>query len=171
MSQAPPHLREAFEALVTKQYRAEHEVLGPEALDALAGCSDVMPNVLCDELDLPVGSTYADGVVAYGDMVTYRDISLSQLMAVAKGSEEAGFQSGILHVLCALRGERDALEAIGDEWIPRLRDAVHTVHEAELHPGGPKEFFRLRRVGNVARGDDGHPMTDDEFDSEWAWWS
>ena len=120
----------------------EHEAIGPQALDALEECSDVMPNTLCDELDLPLGSTYADGVVAYGEMVTYRDMSLSQLLAVAKASEEAGFQLGILHVLCALRGERDALEAIGDEWIPRLRDAVHTAHEAELHPGGPKEFFR-----------------------------
>ena len=135
VSQAPPHLREAFEALVTEEYRVEHEVLGPEALDALAGCSDVMPNVLCDELDLPVGSTYADGVVAYGDMVTYRDMSLSQLLAVAKASEEAGFQLGILHVLCALRGERDALEAIGDEWIPRLRDAVHTVARSRTASG------------------------------------
>ena len=126
MSQEPPHLSEAFEALVTKEHRGT---------------------------------------------VTYRDMSLSQLLAVAKASEEAGFQLGILHVLCALRGERDALEAIGDEWILRLRDAVHTAHEAELHPGGPKEFFRVRRVGKVARGEDGHPMTDDEFDSEWAWWS
>ena len=162
---------EAFEALVTEEYCPGHEAIGPPALDALEECADVMPNALCDQLELPHGSTYADGVAAYCDMVTYRDLSLSQLLAVAKESEEAGFQLGILRALCALRGERDALEAIGDDWIPLLRDAVHTVHEAELHPGGAKEFFRVRRVGKVLRGDDEHPLTDDEFDSEWAWWS
>jgi hypothetical protein len=171
VSQASPHLRAAFEALVTEEYSAGHEAIGPPALAALEECSDVMANTLCEQLDLPRGSTYADGVVAYCDTVTYRDLSLSQLSTVAKESEAAGFQLGILRALCALRGERDALEAIGDDWIPLLRDAVHTVHEAELHPDGPKEFFRLRRVGRVARGEDGHPLTDDEFDAEWAWWS
>jgi hypothetical protein len=157
--------------LVTEEYRAEHEASWPPALDALEQCSDAMSNALCDELELPRGSTFADGVVAYCDVVNCGDVSLSQLLVVAKESEEAGVQLGILRALCALRGERDALEAIGDEWIPLLRDAVHTVHEAEQHPAGPKEFFRVQRVGRVPRGEDGHPLTDDEFDAEWAWWS
>src|ERR1700704_1303142 len=107
MRPAPPHLRKAFEALVTEPYRPDLEAIGPQALDALEECGDVMSNKLCDGLDLPRGSTYANGVVAYCDVVTCTDLSLSQLVAVARESEEAGFQLGVFRTLCALRGERD----------------------------------------------------------------
>jgi len=170
VSSVPERFRDAFETLVTQEYRAEHEAIGPEALGALEECSDVMPTKLCGELHLPRNSTYADGVVAYCDSVTYQGLTLSQLAAVAKESEAEGIQYGILQVLCALRGEREAFAVLGDEWTPLLRDAVHTALEAEQHPTGPKEFFRAQRVGKVVRGDDRH-LTDDEFDAEWGWWS
>ena len=130
-----------------------------------------MSNTLCDGLDLPRGSTYANGVVAYCDVVPCTDLSLSQLWRSPGSPRKPASNLASSARSARLRGERDALEALGDDWIPRLRDAVHTVREAELHPGGPKEFFRVRRVGRVARGEDGHPLTDEEFDSEWAWWS
>jgi hypothetical protein len=167
VSSVPESYRDAFEALVTEEYRPEHEAIGPEALGALEECSDVMPTELCCELHLPRDSTYADGVVAYCDSVTYESMTLSQLAAVAKESEAAGIQFGILQVLCALRGDREAFAVLGDEWTPLLRDAVHTALEAEQHPAGPKEFFRARKV---VQGDDDH-LTDDEFDAEWGWWS
>jgi hypothetical protein len=170
VSSVPASFREAFEALVTEDYRPEHEAIGPEALGALEECSDVMPMKLCGELHLPRDSTYADGVVAYCDSVTYEGVTLSQLAAVAKESEAGGIQFGIFQVLCALRGEREALAVLGDEWTSLLRDAVRTAHEADEHPAGPKEFFRAERVGKVARGEDHHLLTDDEFDAEWGWW-
>jgi len=171
VTSVPKSIRDAFEALVTEEYRAEHDAIGPEALGALEECSDVMPSKLCCELRLPRGSTYADGVVAYCDSVTYEGVTLSQLATVAKESEAAGIQIGILQVLCALRGQGDALEVLGDEWTSLLRDAVRKAYEAEQHPAGPKEFFRTERVGKVARGDDHHLLTDDEFDAEWGWWT
>jgi hypothetical protein len=170
VSSVPESFRDAFEALVTREYCAELEAIGPEALGALEECSDVMPSELCGELHLPRDSTYADGVVAYCDSVTYEGVTLSQLAAVAKESEAAGIQIGILQVLCALRGQRDALAVLGDEWTSLLRDAVRTAYEAERHPAGPREFFRMQRVGKVARGEDHHLLTDAEFDAEWGWW-
>jgi hypothetical protein len=170
VTSVPESFRDAFEALVTEEYRAEHETIGPEALGPLQECSDVMPSKLCCELHLPRDSTYADGVVAYCDSVTYDGVTLSQLTAVAKEAEADGIQLGILQVLCALRGECDALAVLGDEWTSLLRDAVRMAYEAEQHPAGPKEFFRRERVGKVVRGEDHHLLTDDEFDAEWGWW-
>lgn len=40
--------------------------------------------------------------------------------------------------------------------------------EAERHPLGVKEFWRSRLVGKATYGRDSHPMTDDEFESDWA---
>jgi hypothetical protein len=36
------------------------------------------------------------------------------------------------------------------------------------YPLGPKEFGRNRLVGKATYGQDGHLMTDAEFDEDWA---
>jgi hypothetical protein len=40
--------------------------------------------------------------------------------------------------------------------------------EAQRDPRGPKEFWRERVVGIEPYGEDDHPMTDEEFEAEWA---
>lgn len=40
--------------------------------------------------------------------------------------------------------------------------------EAERYPLGAKEYWRQRMVGKYTYGPDGHPMTDAEFEADWA---
>jgi hypothetical protein len=40
--------------------------------------------------------------------------------------------------------------------------------EAQQDPRGPKEFWRERVVGIETYGEDDHPMTNEEFEAEWA---
>lgn len=49
---------------------------------------------------------------------------------------------------------------------PRGADAEN--EEADRYPLGPKEFWRARLVGNALYGSDQHPMTDGEFEADWA---
>ena len=39
--------------------------------------------------------------------------------------------------------------------------------EAARYPLGPKEYWRALMVGKYTCGDDGHPMTDAEFEADW----
>ena len=49
---------------------------------------------------------------------------------------------------------------------PPLLDAEN--EEAERYPLGLKEFWRSRLVGKATYGIGGHPMTDAEFELDWA---
>jgi hypothetical protein len=40
--------------------------------------------------------------------------------------------------------------------------------EAERYPLGPKEYWRSKMVGRYTIGADSHPMTDDDFETDWA---
>lgn len=40
--------------------------------------------------------------------------------------------------------------------------------EAERYPLGPKEYWRGVMVGHYTYGADGHTMTDEEFEQDWA---
>lgn len=40
--------------------------------------------------------------------------------------------------------------------------------EAERYPLGPKEYWRSKMVGKYGYGIDAHPMTEEEFEREWA---
>lgn len=61
------HVREAFAnwvyegmpetATVEVDYE-EQEFSSEELVGEMGGCSDIMPSILCDELQLPQGSTY-----------------------------------------------------------------------------------------------------------------
>jgi len=57
---APGHIRNEFETLAE-----DHSAwLSPEMrrlIDKLWNCTDIMPAMLCAELDKPAGSTYAQG--------------------------------------------------------------------------------------------------------------
>lgn len=58
---APGHLRDRF----ADEVQGEGEPMTDSDFERLIGqlwnCTDTMPSDLCDELDLPVGSTYAQG--------------------------------------------------------------------------------------------------------------
>ena len=65
---APGHLRDAFGALVDDDPAAYDDVFDDEALPPLrllaelSLCGDVMPGSLCQQLGLPRGCYYAEGV-------------------------------------------------------------------------------------------------------------
>ena len=58
------------------------------------------------------------------------------------------------------------ISAVGDGYAQEEFDAENA--EAERYPLGVKEFWRSRLVGKATYGKDGHPMTDEEFESDWA---
>ena len=66
LNHAPSHLREQFqEWLDSYEPDRLHEIdIRPVAslLDALAGCTDVLPADYCDQLEIPKGSSYAQAV-------------------------------------------------------------------------------------------------------------
>ena len=55
------------------------------------------------------------------------------------------------------------ISAVGDGYAQEELDAENA--EAERYPLGVKEFWRSRLVGKATYGKDGHPMTDEEFES------
>lgn len=57
------------------------------------------------------------------------------------------------------------ISVVGDGYAQEELDAENA--EAERYPLGPKEYWRGRLVG-TALYDDGHTMTDEEFEAEWA---
>lgn len=58
------------------------------------------------------------------------------------------------------------ISAVGDGYAQEELDAENA--EAERYPLGVKEFWRSRLVGKATYGKDSHPMTDDEFESDWS---
>jgi hypothetical protein len=58
------------------------------------------------------------------------------------------------------------ISVVGDSYAQEELDAENA--EAERYPLGPKEFWRNRLVGKAPYGSDSHPMTDAEFDADWA---
>lgn len=65
---APGHIRERFsdwlEAGQPEQFenRDERVLTRDQILGQLWNCTDIMPSDMCGDLDLPAGSTYAQGV-------------------------------------------------------------------------------------------------------------
>lgn len=58
------------------------------------------------------------------------------------------------------------ISAVGDRYAQEELDAENA--EAERYPLGAKEFWRARLVGNATYGPDGHLLTDEEFEADWA---
>lgn len=58
------------------------------------------------------------------------------------------------------------ISVVGDYYAQEELDAEN--EEADRYPLGPKEFWRARLVGNALYGSDQHPMTDEEFEADWA---
>ncbi|MEV8516162.1 Fic family protein [Dactylosporangium sp. NPDC051484] len=58
------------------------------------------------------------------------------------------------------------ISVVGDGYAQEELDAENA--EAERHPLGPKEFWRGRMVGKYTYGADGHLMTEEDFEAEWA---
>jgi death-on-curing protein len=58
------------------------------------------------------------------------------------------------------------ISVVGDGYAQEELDAEDD--EAQRYPLGVKEFWRSRLVGKANYGRDGHPMTDDEFEADWA---
>jgi hypothetical protein len=57
------------------------------------------------------------------------------------------------------------ISAVGDSYAQEELEAENA--EAERYPLGAKEFWRARLVGQVTYGPDDHPMTNEEFESDW----
>lgn len=59
-----------------------------------------------------------------------------------------------------------------DAEIKELQASEKSILELELaaaeYEAGPKEFWRNEMVGNWTYGSDNHPMTNEEFELEWA---
>ncbi|MBY8872008.1 Fic family protein [Micromonospora sp. PLK6-60] len=58
------------------------------------------------------------------------------------------------------------ISIVGDGYAQEELDALNA--EAERYPLGQKEFWRARMVGNYLYGPDQHPMTNEDFEEEWA---
>lgn len=58
------------------------------------------------------------------------------------------------------------ISAVGEGYAQEELDAEN--EGAGRYPLGPKEFWRARLVGHATFGLDEHPMTDEEFEAEWA---
>jgi death-on-curing protein len=58
------------------------------------------------------------------------------------------------------------ITVVGDRYAQEELEAENA--EAMRYPLGPKEFWRNRLVGKATYGQDGHPMTDAEFEADWA---
>jgi hypothetical protein len=71
-----------------------------------------------------------------------------------------------------VRRDPDTLEAVdimiyyGDAFAAEELEELN--RQAELHPAGPKEFWRAQMVGIYTYGYDKHPMTAAEFEEYWA---
>ena len=57
---APGHIRNEFETLA-EDHSAWSSLEMRRLIDLLWNCTDIMPSMLCAELDMPAGSTYAEG--------------------------------------------------------------------------------------------------------------
>lgn len=58
------------------------------------------------------------------------------------------------------------VSAVGDGYAQEELDAENA--EAERYPLGIKEYWRSRLVGKATYGSDGHPLTNEEFEADWA---
>ncbi|MEO6503327.1 MAG: hypothetical protein ABIQ09_15640 [Jatrophihabitantaceae bacterium] len=58
------------------------------------------------------------------------------------------------------------ISVVGNGYAQEELDAEN--EEADRYPLGVKEFWRARMVGKYSYGPDGHLMTDDEFEADWA---
>jgi death on curing protein len=58
------------------------------------------------------------------------------------------------------------ISAVGDGYAQEELDAQNA--EAERYPLGIKEYWRSRLVGKATYGVDGHPLTNEEFEADWA---
>jgi death on curing protein len=58
------------------------------------------------------------------------------------------------------------ISVVGDGYAQEELDAENA--EAERYPLGVKEYWRSRLVGKATYGVDGHPLTDEEFEADWA---
>lgn len=58
------------------------------------------------------------------------------------------------------------ISAVGDRYAQEELDAENV--EADRYPLGAKEYWRARLVGKATYGEDAHPMTEEDFEADWA---
>ena len=58
------------------------------------------------------------------------------------------------------------ISVVGDGYAQEELDAENA--EAGRYPLGPKEYWRGRMVGKYTYGSDGHLMTNEDFEADWA---
>lgn len=122
------------------------------------------PEILADRPSLVVypaeyigDLAYTDNAVELGDLII-RDVH--------------GYNPAGVYVR-RISGKTDGISVaeiiisvVGDGYAQEELDAENA--EAEKYPLGPKEFWRSRLVGKATYGPDGHPMTNQEFEADWA---
>ena len=103
------------------------------------------------------GITYADHIIEVGDL---------------KIHDVHGYNPAGVYVR-RISGKTDGISvaeiiisAVGDGYGQEELDAENA--EAERYPLGVKEYWRGRLVGKATYGSDEHPLTDEEFEADWA---
>jgi death on curing protein len=125
-------------------------------------------------LSLPEGSSGRAPLVIYpaeyvGDLAyTDHAVRLGDLTI----SDVHGFNPAGVYVR-RISGKTDGISVaeviisvVGDGYAQEELDAENA--EADLYPLASKEFWRGRLVGKATYGADGHGMTDEEFERDWA---
>jgi death-on-curing protein len=123
-----------------------------------------LPESLSDRPPLVIYPAEYVGALNYADnIVQVGEISISDV----HGYNPAGVY------VRRISGKTDGISVaeisisfVGDGYAQEELDAENA--EAERYPLGQKEFWRTRLVGKATHGIDSHPMTDAEFQQDWA---
>lgn len=101
--------------------------------------------------------TYEDHTIAIGDLVI-RDVH---------GFNPAGvYVRQISGKTAGISVAEIIISAVADGYGQEALDEQNA--EAERYPLSQKEYWRGRLVGKATDGSDGHTMTNEEFEEDWA---
>jgi len=101
-----------------------------------------------------------------------RPRALSDLHTVPEQADPAGTlgsQPGTVGISGKTQGlsiSEIIISVVGDGYAQEELDAENA--EAVRYPLGPKEYWRGRMVGKYTYGLDGHLMTNEDFEADWA---
>ncbi len=100
---------------------------------------------------------YADHAIDIGDLTVHDVHGYNPAGVYVRRISGKAEGISVAEIIISVAGDAHAQEEL---------DAENA--EAERYPLGVKEFWRSRLVGKATYGIDGHPMTDEEFEADWA---
>lgn len=104
---------------------------------------------------------YEDGKLVLGDLTIeatgYNPAAVYVRRMVVKGPDGPPYWREVHSVIISVRGDGYAQEELDEQ-----------NRRAQVYLLGPKEYWRQVQVGHYTYGPDGHVMTDEEFEQEWA---